>query len=165
MTAPGDPFIGDRCGLAAVEFALVAPVLLLVLGGATDFGLIMSGKSQLANGIAQGVQYALLKGPSVSASAVQTIVQSGSSRAGISPTVSVTVVGPTCYCISGPPVALSASSALSSNYTCAGTCPVASTAPQAYLHIRASYNYEPLLPFYSQLASTTVTQAVIVKLQ
>jgi Flp pilus assembly protein TadG len=159
-------FIRDRRGVAAVEFAIVAPVLLLLLGGVTDFGLLMSGKSQLANGIAQGVQYALLAGPKVSAATVKSIVRDGSSRSGVKPAVSVTVTGPACYCVSGQPAALSTSStALSATYTCTGSCPVTTTSPQAFLVIKASYTYQPLMPLYSHLASPMVAETVTVKLQ
>ncbi len=166
MSGPCFPRRGDRRGVAAVEFAIVAPVLLLMLGGVTDFGLLMSGKSQLANGVAQGVQYALLVGPSVSSATVKSIVQTGSSRSGVQPAVSVTVTGPACYCVSGQPAALSTSStALSPTYTCTGSCPGTTTSPQAFLVIQASYTYQPLMPLYSQLASPTVAETVTVKLQ
>ncbi len=151
-------------GAAAVEFALVAPVLLLLLGGVTDFGGVMAAKSQLANGLAQGVQYALLVGPSVSGSTVQGIVRTGAANAGLGPTVLVTVTGPACFCPSGSPVVLSnTSTALSATYTCTGTCPV--TSPQAFMTVTASFTYSPLMPFYSGLASPTVSETVTVKLQ
>ena len=67
MNATGRTWIKDRQGVAAIEFAIVAPVLLMMLAGITDFGLIRTGKSQMANGVAQGIEYALLQGPSVTA--------------------------------------------------------------------------------------------------
>src|SRR6185369_4201840 len=88
----------DRRGIAAVEFAIIAPVLLMLLGGVTDFGLVVAGKSQLANGLAQGAQYALLQGPGVTAATVKTVVQNGSTRSGLTATVTATVTGPACYC-------------------------------------------------------------------
>jgi len=158
--------IGDRRGVAAVEFALIVPILLLLLGGVVDFGLLMSGKSQLANGVAQGVQYALLTGPNVSATAVQAVIQNGSTRAGIQAPVTAKVIGPACYCVSGQPAALSTSSAsLSPTYTCTGTCPSPAAAPGAYLIIAASFAYQPLMPFYSQLSNPVVTETVTVRLQ
>ncbi len=163
---PLDLFINDRDGLAAVEFALISPVLLLLLGGVIDFGLMMSGRSQLANGVAQGVQYALLKGASASAATIKNIIQAGSSRSGVKPAVSVTVTGPACYCLSGQPAVLSAGpAALSATYACTGNCPVAGVVPQAYVVVIASYTYQPLVPFYSHLTSPTVTETVTVNLQ
>jgi Flp pilus assembly protein TadG len=156
---------GDRRGVAAVEFALIAPILLLLLGGVADFGLLMSGKSQLANGVAQGVEYALLTGSRVSAASVQTAVQNGSARSGMSASVIVSVTGPACYCVSGQPAVLPASSTpLSSSYTCTGTCPASGQAPGAYLIITASYAYQPLMPLYSKLSNPTVTETVTLRL-
>ena len=126
----------------------------------------MSGKSQLANGVAQGVQYALLKGSSVSASSVQTVVRNGSSRSGVTATVTVNVAGPACYCLLGPPVVLSTSStALSPSYSCTGTCPAPAAAPGAFLIITASYVYQPIMPLYSKISNTTVSDTVTVRLQ
>jgi Flp pilus assembly protein TadG len=155
----------DCCGVAAVEFAIIAPVLLLLLGGIADFGLVMIGRSQLANGVAQGVQYALLIGPSVSSSAVNTVVQTGAARAGVTATVSVHVTGPACYCVSGTPAALgTTSTAMSANYTCTNTC-ANSTTPGAFMIINASYTYVSLMPLYSLLFNPTVSQSMTVRLQ
>jgi Flp pilus assembly protein TadG len=166
MNVPRSSWIGDRRGLAAIEFALVAPVLLALLGGTIDFGLVMSGKSQLANGIAQGVDYALLQGSSVTAASVKAMVQNGSSRSGLTPSVTVTITGPACYCVSGQPASLvTPSAALSPSYTCTGTCPSPAAAPGAFLTITASYVYQPLMPFYSQISNTTVSEKATVRLQ
>ena len=158
-------WIGDRRGIAAIEFAIIAPILLLLLGGMIDFGLLMSGKSQLANGIAQGVQYALQQGASVSAATVLALVKNGVARSGVPTVVTASVTGPACYCLSGSPATLvSPSIALSATFTCTGTCP-ASAVPGAYLIITASYVYQPLLPLYSMLASTTVSDTMTVRLK
>src|SRR4051812_1485265 len=63
---------GNR-GLAAVEFAIVAPVLLLMLGGLVDFSLAFLSKSQLASSVAVGAEYAFIVGPSVSPAAIKNI--------------------------------------------------------------------------------------------
>jgi Flp pilus assembly protein TadG len=166
MNSPAVPRLMDRRGVAAIEFALVAPVLLFFLGGITDFGLLTVGQSQLANGVAQAAQYALLQGPSVSAANVQTMVQSGSSRAGLSATVTAVISGPACYCVTGEPAALvTPSTALTGTFTCTGTCPTSEAAPGAFLTITASFIYQPLMPFYSKLASTTVPESATVRLQ
>ena len=165
MSVPGSPWLSDRRGVAAVEFAIVAPVLLALLGGTVDFGLATSGKSQLANGIAQGIQYAMLQGPSASAATIKTVVQNGSSRSGMTAPVTVTVTGPACYCVSGSPVVLSnPSTPLTATHTCNGTCPPNAVARGAYVIITASFVYKPLMPFYSKLASTTISQTVTARL-
>jgi hypothetical protein len=152
-----------RRGVASVEFALVAPVLLLLLGGIVDFGLLIVGRSQLANGLTQGTQYALLQGPAVSVTAVQDIVKEGSFLAGVEPPVDVVVTGPACFCASGSPILLSPSDPpLTSNFTCTGSCPEGS--PGIYLIVVATYNFQPLMPLYSHLASPVNRQAARVRL-
>jgi len=157
----------DRRGVAAVEFAVIAPMLLLLLGGVVDFGLIMSDRSKLANAVAQAVQTALLTGPSVTQAILQSVVQTAATNSGLTPTVTVTVTGsPACYCISGSPAALSSTfTALSAQNTCTGTCPTGSTGPAAYVVVAASYVYSPLMPLYSQLSSPVISQTVTVRLQ
>ncbi len=156
----------DRRGVAAVEFALIVPVLLILLGGAADFGLIMTARSKLANGVAQGVQYALLTGPGATQAAIRTAVQAGAARSGLAQTVAVAVSGPACYCTSGQPVALSTTStALSATNTCTGTCPAGTTGPGAYARIVATFSYVPLMPLYSAIGTTTVSEAVTARLK
>jgi Flp pilus assembly protein TadG len=158
----------DRCGVAAVEFAIIAPLLLLLLGGMADFGLLIAGRSQLANGLAQGVQHALQRGPAVSAAAVENIVSEGSLLAGVKSSLNVVVTGPACYCASGSPTSLSPSEpALTENLTCPGTCPLAAgtTSPGIYLIIDVTYNFQPLMPLYSRLASPVSRQKVTARLQ
>jgi Flp pilus assembly protein TadG len=156
----------DRRGIAAVEFALVAPVLLMIFGGIADFGLLMVGKSQLSNGVDQGVQYALAVGPSVSGSAVKSLVQADAPLAGLVPAVTAIVTGPACYCTSGTPVALvTPSTALSASNTCTGTCANTGVAPGAYIIITATYFYQPIMPFYSDLSTTAVSETVTARLQ
>jgi Flp pilus assembly protein TadG len=156
---------GDRRGLAALEFALVAPMLLLILGGITDFGLIMVGRSRLASGVAQGGQFALLTGAGVSAAAITTNVQNGATRAGLTETVTVTVTGPACYCVTSTPAALGSKSALSGVNTCTATCPANASGPGTFVTIAAKYTYQPLMPLYSLLSNPTVTQTTTVRLQ
>lgn len=166
MNVLGPSWAKDRRGVAAVEFALVAPILLGLLGGAADFGLVFAGKSKLANGVAQGIQYALLTGPSVSAAGLQTAVKNGALRSGLTQPVTVSVTGPACYCVSGTPAALAVTStALSAKNTCTATCPANTTGPNAYLRVVATYTYHPLMPFYSKLASPTVSETITARLQ
>jgi len=166
MTRPDPSWFTDRRGVAAIEFALIAPVLLLFLGGIVDFGLLTVGQSQLANGVAQAAQYALLQGPSVTAANVQAMVKSGSLRAGLNATVTPVISGPACYCVKGEPAALvTPSTPLTGTFTCTGTCPTPEAAPGAFLTITASFIYQPLMPFYSKLASTTVPESATVRLQ
>jgi Flp pilus assembly protein TadG len=166
MNITGRTWVDDHRGVAALEFAIVAPVLLMLLAGTTDFGLIRAGKSQMANGVAQGIEYAFLQGPSVTAANVIAMVQAGAIRAGLTNTVTVVVTGPACYCVTGFPAALvTPSVALSGTYTCTSTCASPEVAPAPFMIVTASYVYQPLLPFYSKLATPTVSETITVRLQ
>lgn len=47
----------DERGAAAVEFALVAPILLILLFGVIRFGFVMSEKATVANAAREGVRF------------------------------------------------------------------------------------------------------------
>ena len=48
----------DRRGVAALEFALVMPLLMTFFGGVVDLGVAVWSKSCLANAVAQGAECA-----------------------------------------------------------------------------------------------------------
>jgi Flp pilus assembly protein TadG len=150
------PLLRDRRGVAAVEFALVCSLLLIMLGGITDFGLALRDKSRLANAVAQGVQYAYLHASSVTTGQIQSVVQGSSSLSG----VTATVTGPACYCITGTTPTLS-SAACAPTPTCAD-----GTAPGTYVVISATYPFSAILPGFSRMAgTTTITEAATVRIQ
>ena len=144
---------------AALEFALVGPVLLLFLGGAADFGLAIHSRGRLAAAVSAGAEYAMLHGRSITAtqfptfaSAIKSVVAgvSGLNLAAGQPTVSVNT-----YCIQGSPPALVQSG---------GTCANGST-PGVYAVIKASFNSPLFLPVGSLASSLAVSQSATVRLQ
>lgn len=148
-------------GTAAVEFALVSVVLLTMLGGLVDFGLMLWTKNRLAGGVAAGAQYAFDTWPTVGSgtmaqyrASIRSVVQATSS---LSP-VNVTVTPLICYCISGTPATLSASA------TCKVTCPDG-TPPGSYIGIVANYTYHPIMPYYSALANATLQESATARVQ
>jgi Flp pilus assembly protein TadG len=147
------PFRGNRRGTAAIEFAIACPTVLIMFGGLADFGLALWDKTMLANAVAQGGYYAAVTGTSVSATTVKTLVQGASKLSSVSATVS----GPACYCITGSPLALAAA-------TCNSTCTDTTTAGY-FVQIRATYTYNSLLPFYSKLNNPTLVEQTIVRLK
>ena len=50
---------GDRRGVAAVQFAVIAPVLLLLTVGVIDFSLYIGTRIELEQALRAGAQYAL----------------------------------------------------------------------------------------------------------
>ena len=147
----------DRRGVAALELALVAPVLLAMFGSLTDFTLALSDRMQIAGAVAGGAQYAFNQGQllagsqqSVSAADVQSKVQGGTNLPG----VAVAVTGPALYCL--------ASATLTADK--AGTKCANGSAPGTYVIITASYPYTPMLPLYSMMASKTLSETASVRL-
>lgn len=136
----------DDRGTAAVEFAIVLPVLLALLGGLADFGLAFWYEAMLAGSVAQGGQYAFLARTGFSTATIGT-TQAVVGRKLSLPSANVAVSDPACGCVSGKPATLSAA-------TCGATCPNNTTAG-AYVTIIARYTYTPILPFYSKLAGST----------
>jgi Flp pilus assembly protein TadG len=142
-----------RTGSAAVEFALVTPLLLVMCGGLADFGIMLGFRHRLASGVAQGAGYAFNTGANVSAAAVQGVVQATASL----PSAAVGVTGPACYCVSGTPAALAA-------LACTNPCPDG-TAPGKYVLISGSYSYRSIMPYFSALTSLTIQQSATVRVQ
>jgi len=146
------PRLGSRA-IAALEFSLIAPVLLLMSGGVVDYSLLFWRQGVLASSVAQGAQYAMLTGPTVQAANVKTVVQKTLSL----PVSAVTVAGPGCYCLTGVP-------ATASLTTCGQPCSDASL-PGTYLRVSASYSHVPMLPLMSNLGTTVLTESAWVRLK
>ena len=143
----------DRRGVAALEFAIIGPVLLLLLGMMTDLSLALATQTRLAQAVDNGAHYAFTVGATVSASAVQAVVQASTTLTG----VTVAVTGPALYCISGSPAALSADP---TGAVCAD-----GTTPGTYLKLVATVTYQPQLPGISNMVSTALQQSANVRLQ
>lgn len=144
----------DNRGLAGVEFAMLAPVLLLMLGCLSDFALAFWNKGVLANSVAEGAEYAVVAGPDVSASSIQSVVGQKLSL----PASAVTVMGPSCYCVSGMPATAVAQA-------CTVPCPTTSTLPGTYVTISARFTYTSLLPLYSHLANPVLVETTMARLK
>jgi hypothetical protein len=145
-----------RRGVAAVEFALVCSLLLLLLGGIADFGLALWAKSRLANAVAQGLQYAYLD-PSVPDGVIKDLVEDSSSLAGV--VAMVTRHG--CYCIEDAPPRLG-----NSSVNCNSTCPSDNAKAGTYVSITATYSFNAILPGFSTMAATTtVTEAATARIK
>lgn len=149
-------------GTAALELAIVAPVLLAMLGGVADFGMAFRLKSVLAAGVDAGAVYAFAEAQqtpgssgSFSSSAVAAAVAAVPGLSGAIVTVSP---HPGSYC-----VATSGSGATLKAVSSGSTCTDGS-APGTYITINASLPFQPLMPFYSMLGAMTVTANASVRL-
>ncbi len=157
-------FAQSRDGVAVLEFALVVPVLLTIFAGLSDFLLAFSDRIQLASAVAGGASYAFNQGQNVSGTAQAVSATDVKAKILSSlnlPNVSVTVTGPSLDCVTNssgvPPVAtLTAATA--------GTACTNGQSPATYVVITASYTYSPMMPFYSTLSSTALTENAVVRL-
>jgi Flp pilus assembly protein TadG len=61
----GSGLLRRRDGTAAIELALVSPLLLILLGGMVDFGRAFHQEIELASAVAAAAQYALVNAASV----------------------------------------------------------------------------------------------------
>jgi Flp pilus assembly protein TadG len=147
-----------RGAVAAVEFALVAPVLLAMMAGLADFGLALSDQSQMASAVAQGAQFAYLNPTTAASNNTVAVVKAAAPfLANPLTTTTVTVSGPAFFCVnigSAPPTPATVST------TCTD-----GTKAGSYITITASYLYPAILPFYSHLGNTTLTETITARIQ
>lgn len=153
-------------GVAAVEFAIALPILLLFLGGVTDFGIVYYRLSCLSAAVAAGAQYASLtdqRSSTVTAANIQTVMTDAAAQSMAGASVTPTASDPAlCYCITGS----SPSSTLTAT-TCGNTCTSGGTAGK-YVQLTLTHNYTPLLPFFSTMSAygtTPLTKSAWVPLQ
>lgn len=156
-------FLRHRNGVAALEFAITAPALLLVLGALTDFGLAFGRSEQIEQAVEAGATYAFAAQQeagvdgTISASSVQAVVRASLA---LSPAPTVTVTGPQPGCTqtsASPPQTTLTSGTY--GQPCPNGNPVGT-----YLVINVTYTYHPLLPSYSTLASTNLSATSTVRL-
>jgi Flp pilus assembly protein TadG len=180
-------FARDRRGVAAVEFALVAPIFCLLFAAAVDFGGVLFTRFKLNAAVAAGANYAQVNSASVSAAGgaalatnIANIVQTndGGSWAdddvvvNNGPTATVVNGTPTssgtaanadaCYCPSGSSSAVVWGAAIPCGQACAGTD--AGLAGK-FVVITASRNYTPLFSNYGIVEDGLITASATVQVQ
>ncbi|MEO5337543.1 MAG: pilus assembly protein [Magnetospirillum sp. WYHS-4] len=137
-------WVGNERGASAVEFALLAPTLLVVAMGVIDLGLGMFHKMELAGAARAGAQYAILKG--YSSSTIQTVVQGSTNLTGIT-----VVSSRSCECSNG-----STPSGTAPSCTCSGS----GVTVQKFISVTASYSYTPIFAYFKPTYSLAETVTV-----
>lgn len=100
-TAAGAGGRGGQGGQAVLEFALVAPVLMLLAFGIVQFGLVLNAQLALTQGVREGAQLAAFGAPQASVQAavaanaptVQNLNVRVTGGGGLGSTVTVTATG------------------------------------------------------------------------
>ena len=142
-------------GLAAVEFAIVIPILLAVIIPVCDLGKGLSQQLQVWEAAQAGVQYATANG--FASTAIQNAVTAATSLSSISATPAP---AESCGCPTGSSVA-AANPAVP---PCTGLC---SNGKQSgtYVTVNATAVYYPLIPYPMLGSSVTLTAQSFVRIQ
>jgi Flp pilus assembly protein TadG len=178
-------FAQDRSGIAAIEFALILPIVALVVAASVDFGAILFTKFKLDESVSSATNYAMVNGGAVNstngpalASTLANLV-AGSRGSGwadssvminAGPSASVTGGSLTtsgsgsqadsCYC----PTGSAASVTWGSSQTCGASCPGGGFAGK-FVQVSANRTYTPLFSGFGLVASHTITASSLVQVQ
>ena len=84
--------VRSQAGAELVEFALVLPMLLLVLGGIVDFGLLLQRQQVVTNAAREGARLAVVNYPDGDVQErVRQFVQEGLNNTSLTPATTVTL--------------------------------------------------------------------------
>jgi len=140
----------DGRGVAAVEFALAAPLLATILTVLVDFGFGFYEKMKVEDAAQAGAQYALLYG--WDSTAIENAVTSAATLSGLTATPAPTK---TCGCPSGTSVSAAACGSTCSNGLSAGT----------YVTVSAHATYTPLISYPVMGTTVTLSSQSVVRIQ
>jgi len=143
----------DRKGGAAIEFALVSPLLLTLLAGIVEIGMAGYQAMQVQSAVEAGALYAAQNGASDLAGVAQAVVNA-TGTAGIT-----AVPAPTSFC--GCP---KAAGVLSQGSDCTTVCSDGK-APGQYVLVNASLPHQTLVPFLSLPLPATLTASTTIRVQ
>ncbi|TPJ17221.1 TadE/TadG family type IV pilus assembly protein [Mesorhizobium sp. B2-7-2] len=177
----------ETSGASAVEFALISPVLILILAGLVDIGASLKAKFDLSSAISAGSNYALLGADKVNSAGggtlagnILAVVANGLGNAGGSVQVVVnngatvnyntsngtaTQTGTVsnadlCYCPTGSAASVTWGSAV----TCGSTCPAGGIGGK-FVTISASRFFSPLFGGFDVVNSGNITVRAMVQPQ
>ncbi len=141
-------FLRNIAGAAAVELALVTPLLMALMFGLTDISLAVSQRLKLIDAAQNGIQYGQLRNP-VEGDVSKIVAAIGPGETGNSRASAVTL-----YCECGEATRVS----------CAVTC-AGSELPRRYLDVIVRETYTTIFP-YPVAGSTIPLEAhAVVRLQ
>ncbi len=175
----------DRRGVAAVEFALIAPIFCVMLVAAVDFGGVLHTKFELDSAISAGANYALVNAAQVSSTngaslgnVVATIVETSQGSGWANDSIVVNN-GPSTTVNSGASTASGTASNADSCYcpslssstvtwgaaaTCGASCPAGGVAGK-FVQISASHTYQPMFSSYGLVQNSSITSSAFVQVQ
>jgi len=151
------PLRRDRRGAAALEFALALPIVLAMLGGLADIGLLWRARGQLIVAVDAGAQSAVLAGTNATVTKIQNAILAATT---LTPTPTVAVTAPACGCVS-----TSGGVTTLVTQTCATACSGGGTASGSYMKLSATYTWTSILGLHSKIMSKPFTEQATVRLQ
>ena len=141
---------GDAAGVAAIEFAIMVPALILMTVGIVDLGMGIYRNMQVQNAAQAGAQYAMMH--PFDAGQIASVVSSATGLQGISASPA-----PVQYCGC-------ATSAGVSDVACGSTCPAGAIYGN-YVQVSTQGTYTTLLPYPMIASSFTLTAQSNVRVQ
>jgi Flp pilus assembly protein TadG len=176
MRLAGSARRNRNAGVAAIEFALLMPVLVMLFLGVADFSMAYHDQLQMSSALSAGAEYAFTQGQTESGSTldtdVQTFVNSIISTNLKNATATVTVyyngasadgVSTNCYCVNGSPPTYT-----SQGTTCGSSCSDASGSTGGkYVSINGSLTYTPMFSINTVFFAgiNPIKQTITVRLQ
>ena len=133
-------FLGSD-GTALVEFALAAPILVTLVLGIADFGMLAAKNAALEGATRVGAEYARNN------STTCKDVTSASCISGIKTAMQSAVNATLTFPSSSPPFPESCECDDGSSITCGTTCAVGKTPNCTLVTVTASQTYTPILPW------------------
>lgn len=146
-----------RGGMAAVEFGLFAPVILLMMLGLIDFSMYIATRIELEQAVRAGAQYALRNPAGVTNITNSVIAATSDLTLAVT---DVTVGAPVCECLD------SGASNLCPDDLSYTPCPGDGSQPAEYVSVSASTIYDPMFLDLPTLTSNmTVTQDLTLRVR
>jgi Flp pilus assembly protein TadG len=164
----GYRFWKSERGVAAVEFALSAPFMILFFISIADFGFVFHKEIQLSAALSAGAEYAFTQGQTETGSTLTTDVTGFVNKISAVPLSSVSasynngLSATSCYCENGA----GASFSFTGPYTCGSACTDGSGSTAGkYVSISAAFTYSPMFPSDQIFYNASLSQSVLVRLQ
>jgi len=140
MPRTGRSFLGVE-GAVLVEFALAAPILVTLVLGIADFGMMAASNAALEGATRIGAEYARDN------STCKSNIQDTNCISGIKTAMQSAVNATLTFPSSSPPFPESCECDDGSSITCGTTCAVGKTPNRTLVTVTASQTYTPILPW------------------
>ena len=143
-----EKFRADCCGSSGVEFALLLPVLSILLMGTFDYGALAYDRMQVSAAAHAGADYAFHAG----------VFNAGN--------ITSAVVGATTLTVSATPAPQSITACVTGGalvVTAGSTCPSGGT-PGTYVVVNAQASFSPLVSWASFALPSTITAQATVRI-